>query len=536
MRGRLLHIAPPYFKACCTEPTFVLRTFTALSKHCFEFLQPVFVNPLKCHLLEEQEFRNFNLYLYRSRVNFDSLDREACNLWSNFCGKIEAMGTACCCPEYSKDLPDCENKFKVTNMDDEGKKSCSGEMHFTDSDLVFHLKRGGFVKWPYYSLVRYGYNSKVFSFVCGSRCQTGEGIFAFRCDHAEQMFEVLQTFMHRNRISVIQTSEMENLEFDSPPATPVPATRLPYRSGKYPAFANAAASERPESIGGDNCSRCSTLRSPISQKLIKEDKAEHLILGPRSANGGADPPEEQSFVGHRLLIDQYHGLTCSPRPQTEREELRTLESRTTIRDSNCTFWDTGYDSDERRDVSCSRKMGYENLPGSKCRRHCMPSVSSSDSQSYSIAQRQSALLSDDSVPSSPSIFEEKLDLGHRPPTPVNICNNSKPASLKTSSSAQLPLSNRSCAPAYFNFDIRHPGLEGKHLNYIEVELESGCDSDNPQTPQSPSSGSPTNQFYSEVDLEKTAALARIRKTVPLDDGTRKTRHSHLPIRTSYITS
>ncbi|KAJ1097557.1 hypothetical protein NDU88_002675 [Pleurodeles waltl] len=379
-----------------------------------------------------------------------------------------AMGTACCCPKYSNDLPDCENKFKVTNMDDDGKRRCPGEVLFTETDLVFRLKRGGFVKWPYYSLVRYGYNSEVFSFICGSRCQTGEGIFAFRCHHAEEMFEVLQTFMHRNRISVIQTTETENMESDSLPATPVPVTRLPYRSGKYPSFANAASSRRPEPIGGENRSASSLLRSPISQ--MKVDKVEHLLLEPRFSDGGAHPPEEQSFLGHRLLIEQYPGLTCSPRHPTEREEQGTLESRTTIRDSNCTFWDTGYDSDERRDVSCSRKMGYENLPGSKCRRHYLASVSSSDSQSYSIPQRQSALLSDDSVPSSPSIFEEKLNLGHKPPSPVNICNHSKPASLKTSSSAQLPLSNRSCAPVYFNFDIRHPGLEGKQLNYIEVEI------------------------------------------------------------------
>ncbi|XP_069503881.1 fibroblast growth factor receptor substrate 2-like isoform X2 [Ambystoma mexicanum] len=396
-------------------------------------------------------------------------------------GNADVMGLACCCPRYGKDLMNYENKFQVTNVDDDGKKRCPGIMLLTDADLVFHLKRG---------------------------------IFAFRCDRAEELFDLLQTYMLKNRISVVQNTESESSGSDSPIAT-----RLPYRSGQYPSFANAACSRRPEPIGGENRSASSSLMSTISQTLRKEGTLTPVLQ--RSSNSGAYPSEDLSFQ------EQYLRPTCSPRHQPEREERETLECRTTQRDSSCTFWDTGYDSDDRREVPYSQRMGYENIPGSRSRRTCKASVSSSDSQSYSLAQRQSALLSDDSLPSSPSIFEEKHQLVLKPPSPAHDCHNSRHNALKRNSSGRDSFINRACAPIYFNFDIRQADIEGKQLNYIQVELESGCDSDNPQTPQSPASQSTTNQLYAEVDLEKTAALSRIRKSVPWDEGTRKTRHSHL---------
>lgn len=60
-------------------------------------------------------------------------------------------------------------------MDDEGVELGSGVMELTQSELVLHLHRREAVRWPYLCLRRYGYDSNLFSFESGRRCQTGQG-------------------------------------------------------------------------------------------------------------------------------------------------------------------------------------------------------------------------------------------------------------------------------------------------------------------------------------------------------------------------
>lgn len=64
---------------------------------------------------------------------------------------------------------------QVTNVDDEGVELGSGVMELTQSELVLHLHRRQAVRWPYLCLRRYGYDSNLFSFESGRRCQTGQG-------------------------------------------------------------------------------------------------------------------------------------------------------------------------------------------------------------------------------------------------------------------------------------------------------------------------------------------------------------------------
>lgn len=44
---------------------------------------------------------------------------------------------------------------------------------------------------------RYGFDAELFSFECGRRCPTGPGIYAFRCDQAEQLFNNLQEAINK---------------------------------------------------------------------------------------------------------------------------------------------------------------------------------------------------------------------------------------------------------------------------------------------------------------------------------------------------
>ncbi|XP_069612482.1 fibroblast growth factor receptor substrate 3 [Ranitomeya imitator] len=116
------------------------------------------------------------------------------------------MGSCCSCRDG---LPENHpTKFKVTNVDDEGTELGSGIMELTQTELVLHTRKRDAVRWPYLCLRRYGYDSNLFSFESGRRCQTGQGIFAFKCSRAEEIFNLLQELMQRNSISVVEEPVM----------------------------------------------------------------------------------------------------------------------------------------------------------------------------------------------------------------------------------------------------------------------------------------------------------------------------------------
>lgn len=65
--------------------------------------------------------------------------------------------------------------LQVTNVDDEGNELGSGVMELTQTELILHTHKRDAVRWPYLCLRRYGYDSNLFSFESGRRCQTGQG-------------------------------------------------------------------------------------------------------------------------------------------------------------------------------------------------------------------------------------------------------------------------------------------------------------------------------------------------------------------------
>lgn len=74
-----------------------------------------------------------------------------------------------------KYLCDCPLLFQVINVDDDGNELGSGIMELTDTELILYTRKRDSVKWHYLCLRRYGYDSNLFSFESGRRCQTGQG-------------------------------------------------------------------------------------------------------------------------------------------------------------------------------------------------------------------------------------------------------------------------------------------------------------------------------------------------------------------------
>ncbi|XP_053550238.1 fibroblast growth factor receptor substrate 2 [Bombina bombina] len=440
-----------------------------------------------------------------------------------------------------------ENRFWVVNINDDGKKICPGVMELTGTSLIFHLKRGGFVKWPYISLVKYGCDSNIFSFVCGTRCQTGEGIFAFKCNRAEELFSLLQCCMQNNRISVISDTD-----YDTPTGSST-LQRLPYQYDRYPSFPEAlsvlSSLQRSEPIGGEGFPEAAPFLAEEQIQnvpVLTEDRMRprsHLLLTKKPSSGCSSQVsgnsyfemEEPTLWADHQVSKSYQRSNFIYRNPCDKEELELRGSFYGKGDFG--LCDTGYDSDERRD-SCLRSLGYENiaaLPNESLRsRSLVVSVSSSGSQTVNLVPSKALITGTESQPSTPSVFEEKYILEPKTQPCMNDTNGSRNQLLNRLSLGRDSLTRSDCTVTYFNFDIRQPHQESTKLNYIQVEMESGCDSDSPRTPQSDISvplvtGQPS-EFYTELDLEKTAALSRIHKCIAADDGTRKTRHNskHFP--------
>ncbi len=64
---------------------------------------------------------------------------------------------------------------QVVNVDDDGNELGAGIMELMEDELVLRTRKCDAVKWPYLCLRRYGYDSNLFSFESGRRCQTGQG-------------------------------------------------------------------------------------------------------------------------------------------------------------------------------------------------------------------------------------------------------------------------------------------------------------------------------------------------------------------------
>uniref|UniRef100_A0A8C5FJE6 Fibroblast growth factor receptor substrate 3 n=2 Tax=Gadus morhua TaxID=8049 RepID=A0A8C5FJE6_GADMO len=165
----------------------------------------------------------------------------------------EAMGSCWSCL-YRDPLRDIHlTKFKVTNVDDEGNELGSGTMELTQTELILHTRKRDAIRWPYLCLRRYGYDSNLFSFESGRRCQTGQGIFAFKCSRAEEIFNLLQELMQCNSINVVEESMMmtrsghtPDMDMPRTPQTPnTPAFPIQGFPNGYPGYPIRGDSSQP---------------------------------------------------------------------------------------------------------------------------------------------------------------------------------------------------------------------------------------------------------------------------------------------------
>ncbi|XP_076466582.1 uncharacterized protein LOC143297912 [Babylonia areolata] len=87
--------------------------------------------------------------------------------------------------------------FRVYNVDSQGMELNPGKIQVAASDLILYQRGKEPIHWPLRCLRRYGFDAELFSFESGRRCPTGPGIYAFKCRHAEDLFNMVQESIQR---------------------------------------------------------------------------------------------------------------------------------------------------------------------------------------------------------------------------------------------------------------------------------------------------------------------------------------------------
>ncbi|XP_069485448.1 fibroblast growth factor receptor substrate 2 isoform X2 [Ambystoma mexicanum] len=419
----------------------------------------------------------------------------------------------------------------------------------------------------------------------------GDGIFAFKCARAEELFNMLQEIMQNNSISVVEEpvvdrNQQTELEVPRTPRTPTTpgfsGPSLPNGYPRYPSFGDASShpSSRHPSVGS---TRLPSVGEESTHPLLVGEEQVHTYV---NTTGVQEEPKTRPTIYAPLelqlsnaesnqaqgdsvsiqdndpkILMEPEGVKFVLGPTPVQRQLMEREKReennwdnigsSTVGNASSTDWDTGYDSDERKEAPSGSKLVYENvnglpIPGVRSRRLASTSVSEMQNVNNS-AQRRTALLNYENLPSLPPVWEarkpsrdEEDNLGPKTPSINGYHSNLDPMhNYVNTENVTVPLSahkvefsrRRDCAPTVFNFDVRRPSLDHRQLNYIQVDLEAGSDSDNPQTPKTPTTPLPQTptrrtELYAVIDIERTAAMSNLQKALPRDDGTaRKTRHN-----------
>jgi fibroblast growth factor receptor substrate 2 len=74
------------------------------------------------------------------------------------------------------------------------------------SDIILYRKNKAPLSWPLGSLRRYGFDANFFTFESGRRCETGEGIFSFKCQRADVLFNTLQSYINGRAYNIDDTN------------------------------------------------------------------------------------------------------------------------------------------------------------------------------------------------------------------------------------------------------------------------------------------------------------------------------------------
>ncbi|KAK7883820.1 hypothetical protein WMY93_026943 [Mugilogobius chulae] len=464
------------------------------------------------------------------------------------------------------------SKFKVINVDDDGNELGCGVMELTEAELVLHTHRRDDVRWPYLCLRRYGYDSNLFSFESGRRCQTGQGIFAFKCARAEEIFNLLQEVMHSHSISVVEEAVLEPSQQGAPhnntpaalgysvPTVPNGVSRLPsvgdtsHPSTRHP----SVASTRLPSVGEESTHPLlvsdDQVHTYVNTAGLEEQSSPLTVITPLESPTSptcpptppppprappvappSSPPPVSAAAPAPEPVVQLEGaavrfvLGPTPVQRQQMEQQKQKDQTDSIKEET--------DQSEESKAEEAGPQANGSAPCGPAPRRQRPPPLTPDPNINNSALRRTALLDYENLPSLRRFGRRAAAPPHSAlysAAPLSALSHSAHCYVNTENvtaplSAHVALRARRAAdaPTVFNFDFRRP-LEEQALNYVEVETDTNHSPATPRTPTSPAPGTPTRrtELYALIDIERTAAMSSLQKARPKDDGTaRKTRHN-----------
>ncbi|XP_077256319.1 uncharacterized protein LOC143894114 [Temnothorax americanus] len=207
------------------------------------------------------------------------------------------------------------NIFQVMNIDNEGNVTSPGRLEVTEGDIIFYQRDKQPITWPLRYLRQYGWDVEhhdVFSFEAGRRCFTGSGIYAFKCQRAEQLFNLVQS-----KIQVCNNGGDDTLSRDLPiPSHPAAQMEPNYLD---PISSNIRSNDRtgsrfPHSQQNGRLSSVGSSSGPISpQETLGSPSPPSMLPPPPPIS---QPHPSSLYVNEKVLL--------SPPIEMERNNNKSL--------------------------------------------------------------------------------------------------------------------------------------------------------------------------------------------------------------------
>lgn len=262
------------------------------------------------------------------------------------------------CINSRADISDLHsNIFQVMNVDDLGNLITPGRLEVTDVEIVLYQREKQLVKWPLRCLRRYGYDAEIFSFESGRRCSTGQGIYAFKCRRAAQLFNLVQTNIQAcNSNEDTISREIQNASLSGPSINRAPVPTEPNYLDPTPVRNNNHTSSiishslqngvgRLGSIGSSN--------GPMSPQGTLGSPSPPLTLPP--------PPPVPSLNSSSLYVNEevLSSMTSEMEHNNNKNVRRSIKRSSTI---TSTTSNSGFASFDPQSVQLYQDASYQSNP------------------------------------------------------------------------------------------------------------------------------------------------------------------------------
>lgn len=412
------------------------------------------------------------------------------------------MGCVCSKADINDRHP---NIFQVINVNEQGLSISPGKLQVTESELILYQKGKEPTRWPLRSLRKYGFDTEVFSFECGRRCPTGQGIYAFRCRKAEQLFNAVSEHISGSindegaNNGQLLNSNPNNMEFPIPAVStgpPVMQRRPPdgylnpisNNTARHPAIGSHS---RPGSITSNGNGPLSPTISPPPLEL-----AMHEHNNNKRSSLGAET--QHSYTNSSAIVDNLKQISMCNGNGPMSASYINCELTTSVATPPTNETSHVYMNIDTKDATFTKDNLDLNEVDSTT--HCYANIDAKDIESLrgGAASRT------------------------EPPTPTS-CSNAQ------------------------DFDPSYPEIQVQNeVNYVELDLVSNnninstnvnnnssssnaVETSNASNEEAVAANSPEQgkKGYATIDFQKTNALSKSINP-PLEsveEGSRKTRHN-----------